>query len=298
LDGTLEPDCEVAGLAKMSVQGDLIYERLEQRIAQGGIEVPMLPEIAVRLMRLSVDPRVSAEQLAALIKADAALSSSVLRAANGVTRRPSSPILSLQQAVEWLGLDETANLAFTLVVQGTLLNIPGQNRIARQLWRHALASALWARQLAQRVAYDPNMSYLCGLLHNVGKPVALGIVHDAASREHLELSPQQYERLIETFHRPLGALAAAAWTLPQPVLVTMAQWEAYAAAGDLRIECNIVALAHRLADCTLNGASRLAHELLAAEPVYLDLGLEPPDAIVIAEAIDSVCTEVDGYFPS
>ncbi len=298
MDGALEPDCEVAGLAQMSAPGDFIYERLEQRIAQGGLEVPMLPEIAVRVMRLSVDPRVNAEQLAALIKADVALSTSVLRVANGVTRRPSSPILSLQQAVAWLGLDETANLAFTLVVQGKLLNIPGQNRVARQLWRHALASALWARQLAQRVAYDPNMSYLCGLLHNVGKPIALGIVHDVASRERLQLSAQQYERLIETFHRPLGALAASAWTLPQSVLATMAQWEAYAAAGDLRIECNIVALAHRLADGTLNGASRLTHELLAAQPVYLDLGLEPHDAIGIADAMDSVGAEVDGYFPS
>jgi HD-like signal output (HDOD) protein len=282
----------------MTAPVDFIYERFEQRIAQGGFEVPMLPEIAVRVMRLSVDPRVNAEQLAALIKADVALSTSVLRVANGVTRRPSSPILSLQQAVAWLGLDETANLAFTLVVQGKLLNIPGQNRVARQLWRHALASALWARQLAQRVAYDPNMSYLCGLLHDVGKPIALGIVHDVASRERLQLSPQQYERLIEAFHRPLGALAASAWTLPQSVLATMAQWEAYAAAGDLRIECNIVALAHNLADGTLNGASRLTHELLAAQPVYLDLGLEAHDAIGIAEAMDSVGAEVDGYFPS
>ena len=77
----------------------------------------------------------------------------------------------------------------------------------------------------------------------------------------------------------------------------MAQWEAYAAAGDLRFGCNIVALMHRLADGTLNGASRLICELLAAEPVYLDLGLEPQGAIVIAEGMDSVAAEVDGYFP-
>ncbi len=77
----------------------------------------------------------------------------------------------------------------------------------------------------------------------------------------------------------------------------MAQWEAYAAAGDLRFGCNIVALMHRLADGTLNGASRLICELLASEPVYLDLGLEPQGAIVIAEGMDSVAAEVDGYFP-
>ena len=34
-------------------------------------------------------------------------------------------------------------------------------------------------------------------------------------RERVELSPQQYERLIVTRHRPLGALAASARTLPR-----------------------------------------------------------------------------------
>ncbi len=282
----------------MHGNGALIHERLEKRLAQGGLEVPMLPEIAVRVMRLSGDPHVNAGQLAALIKADVALSASVLRVANGVTRRPVEPIHSLQQAVAWLGLDETANLAFTLVVQGRLLNIPGQNRAVRRLWRHALASALWARQLAQRVAYDPNMNYLCGLLHCVGKPIALGIVHDISLQALLPLQPQDYDALIETFHRPVGLLAAAAWSLPPPVLATMAQWEAYAAAGDLRIECNIVALAHRLADCTLDEASELARDLLAAELVYVDLGLEPHDAIALSEAIGTVRSEVDAYFPA
>jgi HD-like signal output (HDOD) protein len=284
----------------MAMHGNsaLVHERLEKRLAEGGLEVPLLPEIAVRVMRLSSDPRVNAGQLASLIKADVALSTSVLRVANGVMRRPVEPIHSLQQAVAWLGLDETVNLAFTLVVQGKLLNIPGQNQRVRRLWRHALASALWARQLSQRVAYDPNMSYLCGLLHGVGKPIALGIVHDIASRAKLPLQPQEYESLIETFYRPIGAIVAAAWSLPQPVLATMAHWEAYASAGDLRIECNIVALAHRLADCTLDEASVLARDLLATEPVYLDLGMEPHDAIALAEAIGSVRSEVDGYFPT
>ena len=89
----------------------------------------MLPETVVRVMRLTVDPRVNAEQLAALINAVMALSTSVLRVADGVSRRPSSPILSPQQALAWLGHDETANLAFTFMVQGKLLNIPRQNRV-------------------------------------------------------------------------------------------------------------------------------------------------------------------------
>jgi len=282
----------------MRDNGDIVHQLLEQQLQAGAPGIPMLPEVAVRVMRLSADPHANAERLAALVKVDVALSAALLRVANGVTRRPVEPIRSLQQAIAWLGLDETASLAFALVVQGRLLNIPGQNQAVRRLWRHALASALWARQLAQRVAYDPNLCYLCGLLHEVGKPLVLALAHDIATGAQLQLTLPQYSRLVETFWRPLGAAAAAAWSLPAPVAATMAHWEAYAAAGDLRIECNIVALAHRLADQTLADASAIAHELLAAEPVYLDLGLEPPDAMMLADAAGAVSTEVAAYFPA
>lgn len=282
----------------MGDNGDKVHALLELRLAEGSPPIPVLPEVAVRVMRLGTDPHANAEKLAELIRVDVALSAALLRVANGVTRRPVEPIRSLQQAIAWLGLDETANLAFTLVVQGRLLNIPGQNQAVRRLWRHALASALWSKLLAQRVAYDPGMCYLCGLLHEIGRPVALAVAHDLATRAQLPLTPPQYARLVETFFRPLGALAAEAWKLPVPVAGTMAQWEAYAAAGDLRIECNIVALAHRLADQTLGAAPSLSQELLSTEPVYLDLGLGSPDAVVLAESAGAVGTEVSLYFPS
>ena len=282
----------------MGDSGDIVHGLIERQLTEGVPDIPVLPEIAVRVMRLGADPHVNAERLAALVKVDVALSAALLRVANGVTRRPLEPIRSLQQAVAWLGLDETANLAFTLVVQGRLLNIPGQNQAVRRLWRHALASALWARLIAQRVAYDPGLLYLCGLLHEVGRPVALGVAHDLASRSQLQLTPAQYARLVETFFRPLGLLAAEAWKLPVAVGATIAQWESYAAAGDLRIECNIVALAHRLAEQTLGDASPIASELLGHEPVYVDLGLGADDAVMLAGSAGEVSTELALYFPA
>jgi HD-like signal output (HDOD) protein len=282
----------------MGDSADIVHALMEQQVAAGSPQVPVLPEIAVRVMRLSADPHANAERLAELVRVDVGLSAALLRVANGVTRRPLEPIRSLHQAIAWLGLDETANLAFTIVVQGRLLNIPGQNQAVRRLWRHALASALWARQLAQRVAFDPGICYLCGLLHEVGRPVALALAHEAATRARLTLTPPQYAQLVGAFCRPLGALAAEAWQLPVAVAGAIAHWDAYAGAGDLRIECNIVALAHRLADRTIEGATVPGLELLALEPVYADLGLSAPDAAGLAASAGEVSTELALYFPA
>ena len=186
----------------------------------------------------------------------------VLRIARSAAKRPASPIVSLPHAVAWLGFDEVANIAFTLALQGKMLDVKGQQHKARRLWRHSLASALWSRQLAHMLAQETGMCYLCGLLHNIGKVVTLGAVHELAQRAGKKLAGEEYDRLIETFHRHIGARVVTAWALPSPVLTVTSQWEAYAAAGAARFESNVVNVAHTLADFTLLDSTPLARDLL------------------------------------
>ena len=117
------------------------------------------------------------------------------------------------------------------------------------------------------------MCYLCGLLHNIGKVVTLGAVHELAQRAGKKLTGDDYDRLIETFHRHIGARVVTAWALPPPVLTVTAQWEAYASAGAAPFESNVVHVAHALADFTLRESTQLARDLLVTDAAYLDLGL-------------------------
>src|SRR6202044_293435 len=109
------------------------------------------------------------------------------------------------QALAWLGFDEVATSAVPLARDGKMLDVKGQQHKARRLWRHSLASALWSRQLAHMLAQETDMCYLCGLLHNVGKVVTLGAVHELAERAGKKLAGDDFDRLIETFHRHIGA---------------------------------------------------------------------------------------------
>ena len=276
---------------------DFIHGLLERRLARDEIDLPLLPEVAIRVMRVARSESVNAAQLADIINADQALTMYVLRVAASAAKRPASPIVSLHHAVSWLGFDEVANIAFTLALQGKMLNIPGQNQKARRLWRHALASALWARQLGSMLAGDAGMSYLCGLLHAIGKPVTLGAVHDLAQRAQVKLGSDEYDRLVETFHRHIGTQVLSAWGMPAPVIETATHWEAYAAAGPMRLACNVVNVAHRLANCTLSDSIRLSRDLLVVEPAYQDLGFAAIDAIALFDAASSINADLDTYLP-
>jgi HD-like signal output (HDOD) protein len=274
---------------------DFVHGLMERCLARGALEVPLLPEVALRVVRSAESGEINAKLLAEIVSADSALAMVVLRVAGSAGRGSGSPVGSVQQAVAWLGFDEVANIAFTLALQATILDVPGHHTLARRLWRHALASALWSKHLARLLRRDGGASYLCGLLHNVGKPVTLGAVHKLSRRAQARLSREEYERLIETFHHPVGIQVVGAWNMRAGVQAAAAHWMAYAGAGDARFECNIVNVAHALADCTLESSTQLARELMPAERAFRDLGLGTEDVVALFDAADSIRAELDRF---
>ena len=268
---------------------------LEGSLARDELAIPSLPEVAVRVVGSSTKNSGNAHLLADIIQADAGLMEYVLRIASSAAKHPALPITSLQHAIAWLGLDDVANIAFTLALQGRMLHVEGQHRKARRLWRHSLASALWARQLAHLLVRETGLCYLCGLLHNIGRAVTLGAVHDVAQRAGLELAGSDYDGLIEIFSRDVGRRVVSAWALPPPVLDVVARWDNYDSAGAVRWESNVVNVAHKLADFTLHEPCMLTRELLLTDRGFRDLNLPGQDAEALFDSTVAINAELDRY---
>jgi HD-like signal output (HDOD) protein len=268
---------------------------LEGSLARNELAIPSLPEVAVRVVGSGTKNSGNAHLLADIIQADTALTEYVLRIASSAAKRPALPITSLQHAIAWLGLDDVANIAFTLALQGRMLHVEGQHRKARRLWRHSLASALWARQLAHLLERETGLCYLCGLLHNIGRAVTLGAVHDVAQRAGLELTGHDYDGLIDIFNRDVGRRVMSAWVLPPPVLAVVARWDNYASAGAVQWESNVVNVAHKLADFTLHEPCMLTRELLLMDRGFRDLGLSAQDAEPLFDSTVAINAELDRY---
>jgi putative nucleotidyltransferase with HDIG domain len=259
------------------------------------LAIPMLPDVAVRVVAGGANKSASAHTLAEIISRDASLSMYVLRIAASAAKRPAHRIVSLPHALAWLGLDEVRNIAFTLALQGKMLDVKGQQRKARRLWRHSLASALWARQLAHMLSRDTGVCYLCGLLHNIGKAVTLGAVHEVALRERIRLSADEYDRLVEMFHHDIGVQVVNAWSLPEPVPTVIERWQDYLSAGSVQWESNVVYLAHLFADFTLHEPTMLKRDELIESPAYRDLGLERCDSQRLFDSAAPIDAELDRY---
>jgi HD-like signal output (HDOD) protein len=274
---------------------EIVRARLERYLACDELAIPLLPDVAVRVVHNGKNKGGNAQMLADIIQADPALTMYVLRIAASAVKRPASPIASLQHAVTWLGLDEVANIAFTLALQGKMLDVKGQQRKARRLWRHSLASALWSRQLAHMLARETGLCYLSGLLHNIGRVVTLGAAHEVAQRAAQILSGNEYDCLIEIFNREVGNRVLSRWSLPPPVPSVIAHWETYRRAGEVQWESNVVNVAHKLADFLLHEPAMLKRDELVVDQGYRDLGLTAEDATPLFDSAGSINSELDRY---
>ena len=261
----------------------------------GKLELPMLPEQAARVVSLASRPEADAHSLARLIESDQSLAAQVMKVARSAAYQPSLPINSLQHAIAWLGLGEVSDIAFTAAVQGRLLNIPGQRPRATHMWKVAVAAAIWSREIAAVSRRYSEVTYLCGLLHDIGKPVSLLASADLAGKLGVRLSDDEYEALIHEFHAPLGALLAERWKLPESVATCIRCWPDWTEAEEFAEEVPVVHLAHHLAELVVGQGPELAKEVLVTNPVLDALNIGPDRFKALLDRTPWVMGQVQSY---
>jgi HD-like signal output (HDOD) protein len=123
---------------------------------------------------LASNENVQLNQLSELISADPAFASEVLTIANSLLYAPRFPASSVLQAIAVMGANNLQGLCLTVGVRGYMgktLNQPAM----RTIWRHNLACALIADQLASVGFMNRDVAYTCGVIHDIGR-LALAVI--------------------------------------------------------------------------------------------------------------------------
>jgi len=269
-----------------------VERALVERIDKDRIDLPVLPQVAGKVVALANDPSADAARLSALIHQDQALAAHVLRIANSPAYMPRTPIASLQHAVAMLGVNQLSEIAVTVSLKSGAVKIPGHDADIRQLWRHALASGAYAKEVARTRRYNVESAYLCGLLHAVGKPVVLKTVTIIAAELHIPLEPSSVASLLDGYHSRVGSLIATEWALPPQVAEAITYYEAYEQASSHRQEAMMTCLADRLATYILIPDS-FDDSTLRDHHVFADLNLYPNDVDALLGIKEKILNLVD-----
>jgi HD-like signal output (HDOD) protein len=183
------------------------------------LRLPPFPQVAIRILQLANNENVQLHQLCDLIATDPAFASEVLTIANSILYAPRFPASSIMQAISVLGANHLQGMCLTVGVRaylGKSLNLPAM----RDLWRHNLACALVAEQLAGIGSMDKAVGYTSGILHDIGR-FALGVIqpkeYSSLLATHRGTAISMLERERELFgwdHCEAGIHLIASWKLP------------------------------------------------------------------------------------
>ena len=200
--------------------------KLEFYLDMAGNELPTIPEVAARVMRVVDDPNSSVGDLRALIDQDVPLAANVLRVANSALYGFSGEIPSLPRAIALIGSRAVRNLVLSVSMKSTFRQFGLMERL---LWTHSTLAGPVTAALARhfRVGIDLDEAFTAGLLHDVGKN-ALANSHrdgyeEVVARVYNEkISFVQAERDHFGFdHAELGARVAERWKLPEHLITAI-----------------------------------------------------------------------------
>jgi len=260
-------------------------------IADDSLELPPPPQVAVEVTRLtradeSDDDAVSANaaELARLIQRDVALASQVMRVANSALYARRTPVVTLPQAIAWLGMREVRTIAYAVAVQGQLFASTYVRKEMTELWRESIITALFAQEVARLKRRNVESAYLCGLLHRVGMAIVLARVGTAALTNRLSPDPQRVLRFATAHEARVGTQLAQSWSLPPAVMATVAHWCNPLDAKNFRTEVMEVALARQISDelRTPGAGGELPDSMLGPVSKWMDeLSIYPDELFTI-----------------
>ncbi|MFO0583848.1 MAG: HDOD domain-containing protein [Anaeromyxobacter sp.] len=223
------------------------------------------PAIATKVLELVRDPEVQVPALARLIEDDPALSAAVLVLGNSALYRGVQELRTVKEAIARLGLTEVARIAAALSTRslyqaGVRAEFAAFAPQWNRLFFHAATTARAGADLAKaRRLAEPEAVYLAGMLHDVGKSLALRSLAALTIAGQAEVKDDDaLERILHRVHVEVGGAAHQEWGLPRHVAeVAVLHHDAAVPAGPEHAGLHVVRLVSAL---------HLLHERAALHP--------------------------------
>lgn len=193
-------------------------EDIEQIILKT-CDLPTMPVVADKVMRLVADPNTTTEHLQKLISADQALAARILKIANSVFYASVRKINTISEAIVMIGFNTLRSLVLTASSRDIYKRFGLTEKI---LWEHSMGAAISAGAIAKELKnVNQEEAYLGGLLHDVGKvvlnnsdPHKFAKVMEMVYNEHMSFRIAEQE-VYGFSHTDVGAMVIRKWKLSE-----------------------------------------------------------------------------------
>lgn len=233
--------------------------------------VAPMPRVCAQLAELAAADSADCAQYARVMQSDPGLAGEVMRVANSPAMRPRSNVVSLQQAISWLGISEVRNIATAMMLRGEVFSAPGHDPECEDFWREAWYAGLWAKEIARLRRRHVESAFLAALMHRTGAALALRTLARFEMQQRIALDARTLGDLMVEFDPAFARALMDGWRIAPEIQAGAIDWRDYrlSAQSDL---AGTVHAAHVLAVHTLH-PQLLVEEMVLETPVFEHLGL-------------------------
>jgi len=189
----------------------------------GTLELPTLPDVALKIRKTIDDPNVSAEGIIRLLSTDPSISAQIIKAANSAAFSNGNQVNDLRTAISRLGYRMLYTMVMTITMS-QLFKANSQiiNQKLKQVWDHSREVAANSYVLALHQKHlKPEQAMLAGLVHDLGAlPLCM-----YADRHHPRLDQATLDGLIRRFHTEIGARLLTKWNFTADLVEVVSRHE-------------------------------------------------------------------------
>jgi putative nucleotidyltransferase with HDIG domain len=235
--------------------GRALSNIIQRRISDNRLQLPSMPLVALKCLDVLRDPNVTFADVARVIEQDPVIATRVMRVVNSAAYSRRDAVRTLEQATSQIGVKPMRILLVEVAAcQVFTSRSPGIRQKFKLIWEHCLAVGMLARDLAERLKsrVEPDVAYLGGLLHDIGKPIIGALLLEAERKliEELDvpwMTETLWQKTVAESHRNIGAAVAVAWRLPPEVAEAIQSCSVYDRDAGAHSCGNLVRFANTLA---------------------------------------------------
>lgn len=131
-------------------------------------DLPSLSAVVVELLASVDDDEADLHVLGVKIAHDQSLTAKTLRLANSSFYGMPSKVTTIHQAIAVLGFHSIRTLVTACAISTSFPPGTGGRFDFKAFWRHSIATAVCAKQLAVHLKLNPDTAFTAGLLHDIG----------------------------------------------------------------------------------------------------------------------------------
>ena len=253
----------------------LASEQVQQLTSQIK-SLPSLPDLYVQLLNELRRDEPSISRIVRIVSQDFGMCTKLLQLVNSAVFGLHQPMSSVEEAVNYLGIDTVKGLVLSLQVFSLFERLRIKDFSYEELWSHSWTTGMWAKRIVTAETRDgvkADQAFLAGLLHDVGKLVLASALptqfQTAVAEQRSRKCPLRIaeQEIFSTTHAEVGGYLLGLWGIPAPVVEAVA-WH-HAPAKDPSRAFSIATAVHVANGLEHERSGRVLREYPPLDDAYL-----------------------------